>query len=109
MSEVAEQTNSKVSPYLAFLTKMHEAIAALQPPVSENMNWGGSMPSGESLDIMSDGKQVSTADLSAQAKKLLHQYRLIQYDITCGKHYLKSTGFMDLPQTMTGTAMKPGK
>jgi hypothetical protein len=36
--------------------------------------------------------------LSAEQKSLLKDYKLIQYDITVGKNYLKDLGFMDLPE-----------
>ncbi len=29
---------------------------------------------------------------------MLHDYQLIQYDMSVGKNYLKDTGFVDLPQ-----------
>ncbi len=29
---------------------------------------------------------------------MLHDYQLIQYDMSIGKNYLKDTGFVDLPQ-----------
>ena len=34
--------------------------------------------------------------LSSQQKKLLNDYRLIQYDMTAGKNYLSSTKFFDV-------------
>ncbi|WP_057803266.1 LTA synthase family protein [Pediococcus stilesii] len=67
-----EQTNSKVSPYYALLTKCMEQL-----------------PAGERDKYMLDnGKQVSEKDLTAKQKELLNEYKLIQYDITAGKHYL---------------------
>ncbi len=41
---------------------------------------------------------MAEKDLDAETKQLLADYRLIQYDITAGKNYLKSTGFMNLPK-----------
>ena len=35
-------------------------------------------------------------ELSSQQKKLLNDYRLIQYDMTAGKNYLSSTKFFDV-------------
>lgn len=106
MAQVAQQTNSKVSPYLAFLTRMHQAIPAMEPPVVNEVQGWESIPEGESLNVMSNGKQVPTKDLSPEAKKLLHQYQLIQYDITAGKHYLKTLTddgmtFTSLPEAPT--------
>ena len=89
-SQAAEHMNAKVSPYLAFLTAMHEQIPAMSIPAS----------SGESGDdpvyLDASGAQIHTKDLSATAKQLLHDYQLIQYDVSVGKNYLKDTGFMTL-------------
>ncbi len=37
------------------------------------------------------------SDFDAETKQLMADYKLIQYDITTGKNYLKDTSFMDLP------------
>ena len=36
-------------------------------------------------------------DFDAETRQLLADYRLIQYDITTGRNYLKNTSFMTLP------------
>ena len=76
-AQLASHLNAKVSPYLAFLTKMHETI-----PVY--------------LDAA--GNRINNKQLSKEAKTMLHDYQLIQYDMSVGKNYLKDTGFVDLPQ-----------
>ncbi|KAB6990856.1 hypothetical protein GBI99_04945 [Bifidobacterium longum] len=43
-----------------------------------------------------NGNVVSKKELSSQQKKLLNDYRLIQYDMTAGKNYLSSTKFFDV-------------
>lgn len=98
MAQAAAQTDSKVSPYLAFLTRMHEAVPALEPPVMNGIQVWDRIPTGEQLNVMSDGRSVATAKLPAKAQRLLRDYRLIQYDMTAGKNYLRSTGFVDLPK-----------
>ena len=40
---------------------------------------------------------MAEEDFDAETKQLLADYRLIQYDITTGKNYLKDTSFMTLP------------
>ena len=40
---------------------------------------------------------MSTDDFDKETKQLLADYKLIQYDITTGKNYLKDTDFMTLP------------
>ncbi|MGX7031747.1 LTA synthase family protein [Pediococcus argentinicus] len=68
-----DQTNSKLSGYYAFLTKCMQEL-----------------PAGERGKYMlSDGKQIHEKNLSSAQKKLLYQYKLLQYDITAGQHYLK--------------------
>ncbi|AXR44059.1 LTA synthase family protein [Pediococcus pentosaceus] len=68
-----EQTNSKVSPYYALLTQCMKEL-----------------PAGERNKYMlANGTEISEKNLTNKQKKLLHEYRLIQYDITAGKHYLK--------------------
>ena len=44
------------------------------------------------------GARISEKDLSEEAKTLLHNYKLIQYDMSAGKNYLKDTDFVNLPQ-----------
>lgn len=68
-----QQTNSKVSAYYALLTKCMETL-----------------PAGEREKFMkSNGKQVSEDKLNTKQKRLLEDYKMIQYDITAGKHFLK--------------------
>ena len=39
---------------------------------------------------------MNEKDLSEEAKTLLHDYKLIQYDMSAGKNYLKDTDFVEL-------------
>ena len=41
---------------------------------------------------------MSEKDLSEEAKTLLHDYKLIQYDRSAGKNYRKDTNFVELQQ-----------
>jgi phosphoglycerol transferase MdoB-like AlkP superfamily enzyme len=97
MSQAAEHTNSRVSPYLAFLTQMHKQVPAMEPPVSSSTDWAESA-AGTSLYLDANGNQIDTSKLSADQKSMLADYKLIQYDITVGKNFLKDTTFMDLPE-----------
>lgn len=90
-AQLAEHLNAKVSPYLAFLTEMHRVIPAMSVPDSS-----GSSSAPTYLD--SNGNLIKKKNLSKQAKQLLHDYQLIQYDMSVGKNYLKDTGFVDLPK-----------
>lgn len=90
-AQLAQHLNAKVSPYIAFLTKMHQAIPAMSVPSSSGSN-------SKPTYLDANGNLIKEKNLSKQAKQLLHDYHLIQYDMTSGKHYLKDTGFVDLPK-----------
>lgn len=97
MAQAAQQTQSKVSPYLAFLTRMHDAIPAMEPPVINEIQTWDRIPQGAQLNVMSNGKSVATSALPVKTRELLHDYQLIQYDMTAGKNYLRSMKFVELP------------
>lgn len=91
-AQLASHLNAKVSPYLAFLTKMHETIPAISIPSSAGDN------ADEPVYLDAAGNRINNKQLSKEAKTMLHDYQLIQYDMSVGKNYLKDTGFVDLPQ-----------
>ena len=97
VAQAAEHMDAKVSPYLAFLTEMHSKISAMEPPVVNNIQGWDRIPEGQNIYLNSKGKPMAEDDFDAETKQLLADYRLIQYDITTGKNYLKDTSFMDLP------------
>lgn len=94
ISQVASHTNSKVSSYLAFLTRLHEKISAMEPPVVNKIQGWDRIPQGQSIYLNPNGKPMIASSMNKETKQLLHDYRLIQYDITAGKHYLKNTNFL---------------
>ena len=91
-AQLASHLNAKVSPYLAFLTKMHETIPAISIPSSAGGN------ADEPVYLDAAGNRINNKQLSKEAKTMLYDYQLIQYDMSVGKNYLKDTGFVDLPQ-----------
>ena len=97
VAQAAEHMNAKVSPYLAFLTQMHEKISAMEPPVVNNIQGWDRIPEGQNIYLDADGHPMAESDFNTETKQLLADYQLIQYDITAGKNYLKDTDFMDLP------------
>lgn len=97
VAQAAEHMDAKVSPYLAFLTLMHSKIAAMEPPVVNNIQGWDRIPKGQNIYLNSDGEPMTESDFDDETKQLLEDYKLIQYDITAGKNYLKSTDFMNLP------------
>ena len=97
VAQAAEHMDAKVSPYLAFLTEMHSKISAMEPPVVNNIQGWDRIPEGQNIYLNSKGEPMAEDDFDAETKQLLADYRLIQYDITTGKNYLKDTSFMTLP------------
>ncbi|OZG62093.1 Phosphatidylglycerol-membrane-oligosaccharide glycerophosphotransferase [Bifidobacterium hapali] len=94
MSMAAEHMNAKVSPYLSLLTKLHDVTPALSRLVLGAGGFGNDT-STTYLDV--NGNQIAQQDLSEQAKQLLNDYRLVQYDMTAGKGYLNDTDFFAVP------------
>lgn len=97
VAQAADHMNAKVSPYLAFLTEMHSKIAAMEPPVVNKIQGWDRIPEGQNSYLDQNGNPMSTDDFDKETKQLLADYKLIQYDITAGKNYLKDTDFMTLP------------
>ena len=97
VAQAADHMNAKVSPYLAFLTEMHSKIAAMEPPVVNKIQGWDCIPEGQNIYLDQNGNPMSTDDFDKETKQLLADYKLIQYDITAGKNYLKDTDFMTLP------------
>ena len=97
VAQAADHMNAKVSPYLAFLTEMHSKIAAREPPVVNKIQGWDRIPEGQNSYLDQNGNPMSTDDFDKETKQLLADYKLIQYDITAGKNYLKDTDFMTLP------------
>ena len=97
VAQAADHMNAKVSPYLAFLTEMHSKIAAMEPPVVNKIQGWDRIPEGQNIYLDQNGNPMSTDDFDKETKQLLADYKLIQYDITAGKNYLKDPDFMTLP------------
>ena len=97
VAQAADHMNAKVSPYLAFLTEMHSKIAAMEPPVVNKIQGWDRIPEGQNIYLDQNDNPMSTDDFDKETKQLLADYKLIQYDITAGKNYLKDTDFMTLP------------
>lgn len=97
VAQAADHMNAKVSPYLAFLTEVHSKIAAMEPPVVNKIQGWDRIPEGQNIYLDQNGNPMSTDDFDKKTKQLLADYKLIQYDITAGKNYLKDTDFMTLP------------
>lgn len=74
-----EQTDSKVTPYQALLAEIYRKL----PAITINYNGNGNFEL-----VNQDGKRISVKTLNKTQKKLLHEYQLIQYDMSSGKGFL---------------------
>lgn len=81
-----EQTNSKVTPYQALLTKIWQEL----PIFSVDSTGTSSKPQF----VNQKGERVKYSSFTAKQKKLWHDYLLVQYDLTAGKNYIKGTGMI---------------
>ncbi|RSX50310.1 LTA synthase family protein [Bifidobacterium callimiconis] len=99
MAQTAEHMNAKVSPYLAFLTRLHDKVPALEPPVVNKIQSWSRIPDGQALYLDKEGNRIDITQADKATQQLLEDYKLIQYDITAGKGYLKDLDFMELPKT----------
>ncbi|KFI64275.1 Phosphoglycerol transferase [Bifidobacterium cuniculi] len=95
MAQAAQQMNARISPYLALLTKLHQEV----PAMSRSVTSGGVWNTDGSVTLLdSSGNPIDEKDLSDEAKQLLKDYKLVQYDMTVGDNYLMDDGFMALPK-----------
>lgn len=97
VAKTASHINAKVSAYLALLTKLHNRISAMEPPVVNTIQGWDRIPEGQPIYLNRDGKPMAYSDMSKETKRLLDDYKLIQYDITAGKNYIRNTNFFKLP------------
>ena len=98
IAQAAEHMNAKVSPFLAFLTQMHEHVSAMEPPVMNNIQGWSRIPEGQLIYLDADGNPMVEDEMDVATRQLLEDYKLIQYDVTAGDGYLKDLGFMDAPE-----------
>jgi len=76
-----KQMKQQVTPYSALLTRVQEELPAMVK---------NSVGSSENLYVNSKGEQIKTSQLTKKQKQLIHDYQLLQYDLTAGKNYSKS-------------------
>ncbi|ETY72328.1 phosphoglycerol transferase [Bifidobacterium moukalabense DSM 27321] len=93
MAMAAEHMNAKVSPFLAMLTELHQEVPAMSRVIDTN----GGIGQGHATYLDRDGNTVTVKHLSERAKQLLADYKLVQYDQTSGKNYLKDLKFTQVP------------
>lgn len=77
-------SDTKVTPYYAMVTKVTEELPAMTIDPTESKT---NTVNGGNIFVKPNGKQINESNLSKKQKQLLHDYRLIQYDLTAGKQY----------------------
>ncbi|WP_334340947.1 LTA synthase family protein [Companilactobacillus sp. HBUAS56275] len=75
------QMKQQVTPYYALLTKVQEDV----PAMARN-----SVGGNENLYVNNKEKQVTPNNLTKKQKQIIHDYRLVQYDLTAGKGYSRN-------------------
>ena len=95
MSLAAEHMNATISPYLALLTELQREIPSISRVGSAAVGWG----EGEATYLDENGTIIDPDTLTKPAKQLLHDYQLVQYDMTAGDGYLYQTEFFDVEES----------
>lgn len=93
MASTAKHMDAKVTPFLALLTEVHQSVPAIGRFASTDADWG----TGSTSYLDSSGQLMKKKNLSSEAKQLLEDYRLVQYDQTAGKGYLNENWFNRVP------------
>jgi hypothetical protein len=103
-TQMAKKSTPKITSPIYFLPMLYDALDAQLPPfyalLLELQKEVPAMEQGIYLD--DDGSPVPEADLSARAKELLHDYRLVQYDLSVGARYSQDGLFY--PANVTSAA-----
>ena len=76
MAQTAEHMNAKVSPFIAFLTQMHQKISAMEPPVVNQIEGWQRIPEGQSLYLDASGKPMAASDFDKKTRQLVDDYKL---------------------------------
>lgn len=77
MPMLFQAAHAPLPPYYALLARLRRAIPAME----------------QGMYVDAANRQVSQAQLSPRAKRLLHDYRLVQYDLSIGRRYSQAQLF----------------
>jgi hypothetical protein len=84
---------------IQFMPKMFDALGVPVPPLYALLDaldaQVPAMDTGFAIDAAN--QRVAPRDLSPQAKSVLSDYRMIQYDLSIGKRYSAKAMFADAP------------
>ena len=67
------------------------------PAMSRVIGSNGGIGQGKATYLDQNGNRIKATKVSRKAQQLLEDYKLVQYDQTIGKNYLKNTGFTKVP------------
>lgn len=84
------QMDMKVSPYYALITRVYQKLPAMANPVNGTSKNNMAHDSGISY-VNEKSQQVS---LTPKQQQLMSDYKMVQYDLTAGHHYLLHNRFM---------------
>ena len=76
-NQILEAADATLPPYYALLEELESEIPAME----------------HLMMIGSDNVRITEDELSPRARELLHDYRLVQYDLSVGKRYSQDTMF----------------
>ena len=85
-----EAADAEVTPYYALLTLLHDRITAMR--------------SGKYVER--GGGTVQESELSPPAKRLLRDYRMVQYDLSVGPRHAAEALLGEVPGTATSSQLE---
>ena len=94
-SLTAAISSAPASPSRKSPTARHRPGRSFGVSVDAISNRGG-IGLGTATYLQSDGTVTDSASMSKTQKQLLADYKLVQYDQTSGKNYLKESDFMSV-------------
>ncbi|MFT8470750.1 MAG: sulfatase-like hydrolase/transferase [Oenococcus sp.] len=94
----AEHMNVKVSPFLAMLTELRQQLPASSNALAKSGSDIWQTDNRKNIYLDDQGQQLQNNQFSPAQRSLLRDYRMIQYDIVKGRHYIKNDGFLNNPK-----------
>jgi len=87
-------TNTKISPYYALVQNVTTKLPIISAKISNSGYDSSYVGGGMNLIDSKTCKIVKLSSLSPGQKKILKEYKIIQYDLTSGKGYSENSDFM---------------
>ena len=87
MNHVLEAADAEVPPYYALLAELEREVPAME----------------RGIMINSEDETIRRSALSDRAKELLHDYQLVQYDLSVGNRYIQSEMFYPITEPVSAS------